>query len=72
MKSNSLGGNAYFVTFIDNWSRFTIVYLMRNKSEVFNNFKEFEAMATNMTGKRIKLFGCDNVEEYTSKVLVST
>ena len=68
MKSNSLGGNAHFVKFIDNRSRFTTVYLMRNKSEVFNNFREFEAMAKNMTGKRIKLLGCDNAGECTSKV----
>ena len=42
---------------------------MRNKSKVVNNFKEFEAMATNMTGEKIKLLGCDNVGEYTSKVV---
>ena len=40
---------------------------MRNKSEVFNKFKEFEAMATNMTGKRIKIMRCDNGGEYSSK-----
>ena len=68
MKSKSLGGNAYFVTFIDDWSRFTTVYFMRNKSEVFNKFKEFEAMATNVTGKRIKILRCDNGGEYTSRI----
>ena len=68
MKSKSLGGNAYFVTFIDDKSRFTTVYFMRNKSEVFNKFKEFEAMATNVTGKRIRILRCDNGGEYTSKV----
>ena len=65
MTNKSLGGNAYFVTFIDDWSRFTTVYFMRNKSEIFNKFKDFEAMATNVTGKRIKILRCDNGREYT-------
>ena len=68
MKSKSLGCNAYFVTFLDDWSRFTTVYFMRNKSEVFNKFKEFEAMATNVTGKRIKILRCDNGGDYTSRI----
>lgn len=33
-----LYGSNYFVTFIDDWSTFTIVYLMGSKSEVFNCF----------------------------------
>ena len=41
---------------------------MRNKSEVFNKFKEFEAMATNVTGKRIKILRCDNGGEHTSRI----
>ena len=68
MKSKSLGGNAYFLTFVDDKSRFTTVYFMRNESEVFNKFKEFEAMATNVTGKRIRILRCDNGGEYTLKV----
>ena len=68
MKNKSLGGNTYFVTFIDHFSRFTTVYFMRSKSEVLNTFKEFEAMATNVTGKRIKTLRCDNGGEYTSRV----
>jgi len=68
IKNKSLGGNTYFVTFIDDWSRFTTVYFMRNKSEVLNKYKEFEAMATNVTGKRIKTLRCDNGGEYTSRV----
>ena len=33
------GGKRYFITFIDNFSRFTYVYLMRNKDESFDIFK---------------------------------
>lgn len=33
----------YFVTFIDDYSRFTWVYFLRSKSEVFSVFKSFFA-----------------------------
>ena len=32
---------SYFVTFIDDYSNFTMVYLLKHKSEVFENFKEY-------------------------------
>ncbi len=38
-------GYEYFVTFIDDFSRFGIVYLMHRKSETFEKFKEYKAMA---------------------------
>ena len=36
------GGKRYFITFIDNFCRFTYVYLMRNKDESFDMFKRYE------------------------------
>ena len=35
------GGYEYYVTFIDDYSRYGYVYLMRRKSEAFEKFKEF-------------------------------
>ena len=32
----------YFITFIDDFSRFTYVYLMRNKDESFDMFKYYK------------------------------
>ena len=32
------GGKKFYVTFIDDYSRFTRVYLLRNKDEAFNMF----------------------------------
>ena len=54
MQTTSLGGNRYFVTFIDDKSRFTAIYFMKTKDQVLQKFKEFEAMSTNVTGKKIK------------------
>jgi len=44
----SLGGNKYIVTFTDDYSRFSYVYMLKNKSDVFEKFQEFHAEVTNM------------------------
>ena len=54
MSSNSLSGYAYYVSFIDDFSRKTWVYFMKNKDEVFSKFKEFKALIKNHTEKKIK------------------
>ncbi|KAK4406491.1 hypothetical protein Sango_0655600 [Sesamum angolense] len=48
------GGFSYFITFIDNHSRYSYVYLMRYKSEAFVRFKEFRSEVENQTGRKIK------------------
>ena len=67
MPTESLGGKKYFVSFIDDYSRCCRVYLMRQKSEVFSKFKEFEALVTNDTGLTIGTLHTDNGGEYVSK-----
>ena len=47
----SLGKSMYYVSFIDDFSRNTWIYFLRNKSEVFDKFKEFKAMVENQTKK---------------------
>ena len=37
------GGFEYFITFIDDYSRYGYAYLMQRKSETFGKFKEFKA-----------------------------
>jgi len=39
MPTDSIGGNKYFVTFIDNFSRCCAVYFLKHKSEVPRNLK---------------------------------
>ena len=36
------GGTKFYVTFIDDYSRFTIVYLLRNKDEAFDMFLSYK------------------------------
>ena len=41
------GGNRYFITFIDDSSRLTYVYLLRHKDDAFNAFKIYKAEVEN-------------------------
>ena len=67
MSSSSLSGYVYYVSFIDDFSRMTWIYFMKNKDKVFNKFKEFKALIENHTEKKIKKFRSDNGRELTSK-----
>ena len=59
MSSSSLSGYVYYVSFIDDFSKKTWIYFMKNKDEVFNKFKEFKALIENHTEKKIKTFRSD-------------
>ena len=54
MPTQAKGGYEYFITFIDDYSRFGYVYLMKRKAEAFEKFKEFRAEVENQFGKHIK------------------
>ena len=58
------GGYEYFVTFIDDYSRYGYVYLMYKKSETFGKFKEFMAEAKKQLGKSLKTLRSDRGDEY--------
>ena len=45
----SFGGNSYFVTFIEYFSRKTWVYTLKEKSDVFEVFKQWKALVENQT-----------------------
>ncbi|KAL4362751.1 hypothetical protein GQ457_04G006200 [Hibiscus cannabinus] len=46
----SVGGNMYYLTFIDDYSRKCWVYVLKEKSEALAKFKEFKAMAEKQSG----------------------
>lgn len=45
-----IGGKRYFVTFVDDHTRFYKEYFVRSKAEVYDKFKEFKLHATNEYG----------------------
>ena len=67
LEAKSLSGAEYFVTFIDDKSRYVWIYILKNKSEVFKKFLEWKYMVEKSSGEKIKTFRSDNGGEYTSK-----
>ena len=66
MKTSTQVGNKYFLIFVDDYSRMTWVYFLRQKSEVFSIFKKFQAMVERQSGYLIKVLRSDRGGEYTS------
>ncbi|KAL0413214.1 UNVERIFIED_CONTAM: Retrovirus-related Pol polyprotein from transposon TNT 1-94 [Sesamum radiatum] len=60
------GGFSYFITFIDDHSRYGYVYLMRYKSEAFGRFTEYRLEVENQTSRKIKVLRSDRGGEYLS------
>lgn len=71
MSEKSLGGHLYYVTFIDDHSRKTWLYLLKKKDEVFEKFKEFRCKVETLTERKIKTLRSKNGGEQTSKELIS-
>ena len=65
-KTTSLGGNRYYVTFVDDFSRRVWVYVMKAKDEVLGIFLKWKKMIETQTGRRIKCLRTDNGGEYRS------
>jgi hypothetical protein len=56
MKTTSHGGARYFLTFIDDFSRKTHVYLLKAKGEAFEKFKQYKALVENEIGHKSKFY----------------
>ncbi len=67
MKTTSCGGARYFVTFIEDFSKKTHVYLLKAKGKVFDKFKVYKALVENQTSMKIKTLQFDNGREFLSK-----
>ncbi|KRZ93244.1 Retrovirus-related Pol polyprotein from transposon TNT 1-94 [Trichinella sp. T8] len=67
VRQNSIGGSKYFVTFIDDHSRWCEIYFLKNRNEVLDAFMDFKSHAENQTGNKIKTLRSDNATEYCSE-----
>lgn len=61
----------YFVTFIDDYTHFCCVYLIKSKSDVFDMFVEFSTMASSHFNLGIQRLRCDNGGEYRNHKLLN-
>ena len=60
----SVGKNNFYVSFIDDYSKFTWIYLLRHKSKVFQRFHDFQKLVECMFGKKIVAMQTDWGGEY--------
>ncbi|XP_022859819.1 uncharacterized protein LOC111380469 [Olea europaea var. sylvestris] len=60
------GDYEYFITFINDYSRFRYICLMTRKSDIFEKFKEYRVEVEKHLGKNIKTFLSDQGGEYLS------
>ncbi|GKA48621.1 retrotransposon protein, putative, ty1-copia subclass [Tanacetum coccineum] len=60
-------GASYFITFMDDYSRYGYVYHLKHKHEVFETFKVFKNEVENQLGKIIKALRSDRGGEYISQ-----
>ena len=66
INTESIGGSRYFFLITDDYSRMSWVYFMKNKSEAFENFKNFKAMVEKQSEKSIKVLRTDRGGEFCS------
>lgn len=67
METRSLNGARYFILFVDDFSRMTFIYFIKNKSETLSKFKEFQTLVENQLNKKIKMIRSDNGLEFCNK-----
>lgn len=60
----SVGRHDYYVSFIDDYSKYTWIYLLRQKSEVFRCFNEFQNMVERQFNCKIRAVQSDWGGEY--------
>ena len=65
-RSTSTLGFCYFVTFIDDYSRCTWLFLMKTRAELFSIFQKFHAEIRTQFSTSIRILISDNEKEYFS------
>ena len=65
--STTLCDNKYFITFIDDFSRYGYVYLIKENVDVLEMFKVFQTEVEKQLGKVIKIVRSDRDGEYFGK-----
>ena len=56
----------FFLIFVDDFSRFTWIYFLREKSDVFQHLKYFKALVETQSKKKIKVLRANNGGEYVN------
>ncbi|KAM1941804.1 hypothetical protein ACFX13_029341 [Malus domestica] len=63
---SSVSGYRFYLLIVDEFTKYTWLFPMKYKSEVFSLFVSFKAYVENMTGNTIKVLRSDSGGEFTS------
>jgi hypothetical protein len=55
MDVSTYGGNRYFITFVDEFSRMMWLYVIKANNEALEMFKIFKLQAEKQSGKSLKI-----------------
>jgi transposase InsO family protein len=66
-KTKGLKGDKYCMLLVNDYTRMTEVFFLKNKSEAFENFKIYKEMVENEMDSKIKCLRYDNGGDFTSK-----
>jgi len=66
MQTTTIGGNRYFITFIDDYSRKAHTYCIKSKDQALETFTSFKNLVENETGRHIKILRTDRGGEYVN------
>ncbi|KAF2883632.1 hypothetical protein ILUMI_22540 [Ignelater luminosus] len=66
-KTTTFGGNRYILTIIDDYSLYTIVYLLKNKTEILPRFREYIRLVENQSKLKPKIIRSDREGEYVNR-----
>ncbi|KAJ0808240.1 putative RNA-directed DNA polymerase [Helianthus annuus] len=70
-KISSYEGYKYFLTVVDDYSRAVWCYLLKSKTEVFENIKYFYELVLTQFKSKIKVFRSDNGTEFVNNQMVN-
>jgi transposase InsO family protein len=68
----TMKGSCYFVIFVDDYSRYTWLYLLQNRFELPKNYSKFQRMIQTQFSRNIKNFHFDNAMEYRKSTFLTT
>lgn len=67
METISVGGSRYFLLCIDDYSRMSFVYFLKNKDQALDSFKNFKSLVENQTKTKVKILRTDNGGEFCGR-----
>lgn len=71
MSNVTPGGNKYFLSLIDDYSRYIVVYLLKDKAEAKDCIKDFVRLVENKFGRKPKVIRSDRGGEFVNNDLKS-